>query len=181
MCCKKEQEWHSVNGYLRSWEHGTGNTDSKNMIFDVSIVSLLLVFIPPANQLVQSPFQAIHFWHVQVRVDNRKHKHISYRCPIYTARPWEEGAPPYVGFCWEGQSLLFSKYFEARSKLDQWYSLWNHHPQIDQINRSRHWLIDCSLFFFFFFLNQQFITRCTVADRDNYFRSYVQRNHTNME
>ena len=36
-------------------------------------------------------------------------------------------------------------------------------------------------FFFFFFLNQQFITQRTRADRGNYFRSYVQRMHTNMK
>ena len=34
--------------------------------------------------------------------------------------------------------------------------------------------------FFFFFLNQQFITRRTVADHGSYFRNYVQRKHTNM-
>ena len=34
--------------------------------------------------------------------------------------------------------------------------------------------------FIFFFLNQQFITWRTVADRGSYFRNYIQRKHTNM-
>ena len=33
---------------------------------------------------------------------------------------------------------------------------------------------------FFFFFNQQFITRRMVADHGSYFRNYVQRKHTNM-
>ena len=37
-----------------------------------------------------------------------------------------------------------------------------------------------SSFTFFFFLNQQFITRRTMADRGSYFRNYVQKKHTNM-
>ena len=34
--------------------------------------------------------------------------------------------------------------------------------------------------FFFFFLNQQFITQRVVADRGSYFRNYIQQTHTNM-
>ena len=35
-------------------------------------------------------------------------------------------------------------------------------------------------FFFFFFLNQQFITWCTKADHGSYFRNYIHRTQTNM-
>ena len=34
---------------------------------------------------------------------------------------------------------------------------------------------------FFFFLNQQFITRSAKADRGSYFCNYVQRKHTNRK
>jgi len=33
----------------------------------------------------------------------------------------------------------------------------------------------------FFFLYQQFITRCAKADCDSYFRNYVQKKHTNRK
>ena len=34
---------------------------------------------------------------------------------------------------------------------------------------------------FFFFLNQQFITRFVEEDRGSYYRNYVQRKQTNMK
>ena len=37
------------------------------------------------------------------------------------------------------------------------------------------------LSFFFFFLNQQFITRLAEEDRGSYFHNYVQRKQTNMK
>ena len=35
--------------------------------------------------------------------------------------------------------------------------------------------------YFFFFLNQQFITRRVKADRGSYFCNYIQKMHTNMK
>ena len=35
--------------------------------------------------------------------------------------------------------------------------------------------------FFFFFYNQQFITRLAVEDRGSYFRNYVQSKQANMK
>ena len=42
------------------------------------------------------------------------------------------------------------------------------------------WLLCHMPLFFFFFLNQQFITWLAVEDRGSYFRNYIQRKHTDM-